>query len=71
MVELCMDACLQARVDASDVLQDAFLDATARLDDYARQECDRAGVIPAAADGPMLVPEPLKLRASIGSTEAT
>ena len=34
MVELRMDARLQGRVDASDVLQDAFLDAAARLDSY-------------------------------------
>jgi len=34
MVELRMDARLQSRVDASDVLQDAFLDAAARLDSY-------------------------------------
>ncbi len=34
MVELRMDARLQGRVDASDVLQDAFLDAAARLDGY-------------------------------------
>ena len=34
MVELRMDARLQSRVDASDVLQDAFLDAAARLDGY-------------------------------------
>src|SRR5271156_2590515 len=34
MVELRMDARLQGRVDASDVLQDAFLDAAARVDGY-------------------------------------
>jgi RNA polymerase sigma-70 factor, ECF subfamily len=34
IVELRMDARLQSRVDASDVLQDAFLDAAARLDGY-------------------------------------
>src|SRR5215813_4714053 len=34
MVELRMDPRLQARVDASDVLQDAFLDVVARLDSY-------------------------------------
>ena len=34
MVELRMDARLQGRVDASDVLQDAFLDAAARVDSY-------------------------------------
>jgi hypothetical protein len=50
MVELHMDARLQARVDASDVLEDAFLDAAARLDGYGRPGWDRAGVIPAAAD---------------------
>ena len=32
-----MDARLQGRVDASDVLQDAFLDAAARLDSYLRE----------------------------------
>jgi RNA polymerase sigma-70 factor (ECF subfamily) len=36
MVELRMDWRLQARLDASDVLQDAFLDVAARLDDYLR-----------------------------------
>ena len=36
MVELRMDARLQGRVDASDVLQDAFLDAAAHLDGYLR-----------------------------------
>jgi RNA polymerase sigma-70 factor (ECF subfamily) len=39
MVELRMDARLQGRVDASDVLQDAFLDAAAHLDWY-RQGSD-------------------------------
>jgi RNA polymerase sigma-70 factor (ECF subfamily) len=34
LVELRMDARLQGRVDASDVLQDAFLDAAARVDSY-------------------------------------
>ena len=37
MVELRMDARLQGRVDASDVLQDAFLDAAARVDGYLRR----------------------------------
>ena len=37
MVELRMDARLQGRVDASDVLQDAFLDAAARLDSYLQR----------------------------------
>jgi len=36
MVELRMDARLQGRVDASDVLQDAFLDAATYLDTYLR-----------------------------------
>ena len=36
MVELRMDWRLQARVDAADVLQEAFLDAAARLDGYLR-----------------------------------
>ena len=36
LVELRMDARLQGRVDASDVLQDAFLDAAAHLDWYLK-----------------------------------
>src|SRR5262249_34008405 len=36
MVELRMDARLQGRVDASDVLQDAFLDAGTQLDTFLR-----------------------------------
>jgi RNA polymerase sigma-70 factor (ECF subfamily) len=36
IVELRMDARLQRRVDASDVLQDAFLDAAARVDSYLK-----------------------------------
>ena len=36
MVELRMDARLQGRVDASDVLQDAFLDAATQLDTFLR-----------------------------------
>jgi RNA polymerase sigma-70 factor (ECF subfamily) len=36
MVELCMDARLQGRVDASDVLQDAFIDVARRVDGYLR-----------------------------------
>jgi RNA polymerase sigma-70 factor (ECF subfamily) len=36
MVELRMDARLQGRVDASDVLQDAFLDAATQLDAFLR-----------------------------------
>ena len=36
MVELRMDQRLQGRVDASDVLQDAFLDAAGRVDGYLR-----------------------------------
>src|SRR5271156_4604849 len=36
MVELRMDARLQGRVDASDVLQDAFLDAATHLDTFLR-----------------------------------
>jgi RNA polymerase sigma-70 factor (ECF subfamily) len=34
MVEMRLDWRLQARIDASDVIQDAFLQATARLDEY-------------------------------------
>ncbi len=37
MVELRMDWRVQARVDASDVLQEAFLDASGRLDGYLRE----------------------------------
>jgi RNA polymerase sigma-70 factor (ECF subfamily) len=37
LVELRMDSRLQGRVDASDVLQEAFLDATARVDAYLRR----------------------------------
>jgi RNA polymerase sigma-70 factor (ECF subfamily) len=36
MVELRLDTRLQGRVDASDVLQDAFLDVASRLDAYLR-----------------------------------
>jgi RNA polymerase sigma-70 factor (ECF subfamily) len=36
MVALRLDVRLQGRVDASDVLQDAFLDAAARLDNFLR-----------------------------------
>lgn len=36
MLELRLDWRLQARVDASDVLQDAFLEVAARLDEYLR-----------------------------------
>ena len=33
MVELRLDRRLQARIDASDVIQDAYLEAATRLDD--------------------------------------
>jgi RNA polymerase sigma-70 factor, ECF subfamily len=36
MVELRLDARLQGRIDASDVLQDGFLDVAARVESYAR-----------------------------------
>jgi RNA polymerase sigma-70 factor (ECF subfamily) len=36
MVELRLDVRLQGRVDASDVLQDAFLDVATRLNGYRR-----------------------------------
>jgi RNA polymerase sigma-70 factor (ECF subfamily) len=36
MVEMRLDWRLQARIDASDVIQDAFLQAAARLDEYFR-----------------------------------
>jgi RNA polymerase sigma-70 factor (ECF subfamily) len=37
MVAMRLDWRLQARIDASDVIQDAFLQATARLDEYCRK----------------------------------
>jgi RNA polymerase sigma-70 factor (ECF subfamily) len=37
MVQLRMDWRLQSRLDASDVLQEAFLDVASRLDDYLRE----------------------------------
>src|SRR5690349_2586711 len=36
MVQLRLDRCLRARVDASDVLQEAFLEASLRYDEYRR-----------------------------------
>jgi RNA polymerase sigma-70 factor (ECF subfamily) len=36
MVEMRLDWRLQARIDASDVIQEAFLEATTRLDEYLR-----------------------------------
>jgi RNA polymerase sigma-70 factor, ECF subfamily len=36
MVELRLDSRLQARIDASDVIQEAFLEVAGRLDDYLR-----------------------------------
>ena len=43
MVELRRDARLQAWGDTSDVLQDAFLDAAARLDGYGWPGWNRTG----------------------------
>jgi RNA polymerase sigma-70 factor (ECF subfamily) len=37
MVELRLDRRLQARIDASDVIQDAYVDAVTRLDEYLRE----------------------------------
>src|SRR5215467_1784475 len=37
MVEMRLDWRLQARIDASDVIQDAFLDVATRLDEYLRE----------------------------------
>ena len=37
MVELRLDRRLQARIDASDVLQEAYVDAVTRLDEYLRE----------------------------------
>jgi RNA polymerase sigma-70 factor (ECF subfamily) len=36
MVEMRLDSRLQTRLDASDVIQDAFVDVSERFDDYAR-----------------------------------
>src|SRR6516165_3247247 len=36
MVELRLDRRLQARIDASDVIQEAYVDAVTRLDEYLR-----------------------------------
>jgi RNA polymerase sigma-70 factor, ECF subfamily len=37
MVELRLDRRLQARIDASDVIQDAYVDVVRRLDEYLRE----------------------------------
>jgi len=37
MVELRLDRRLQARIDPSDVIQDAYVDAVVRLDEYLRE----------------------------------
>src|SRR6516162_2773254 len=37
MVELRLDRRLQSRIDASDVVQEAYVDAVRRLDEYLRQ----------------------------------
>jgi RNA polymerase sigma-70 factor (ECF subfamily) len=37
MVDLRLDRRLQARIDVSDVIQDAYVDAVTRLDEYLRQ----------------------------------
>src|SRR5258707_15268065 len=37
MVELRLDRRLQARIDASDVIQEAYLDAVTRLEEYLRE----------------------------------
>src|SRR5438105_14501670 len=37
MVELRLDRRLQARIDASDVIQEAYVDVVGRLDEYLRQ----------------------------------
>jgi hypothetical protein len=44
MVRLRMDRRLQGRVDASDVLQEAWLDAARRLPEYAANPVGRRGV---------------------------
>ena len=36
MVEMRLDRRLQARIDASDVIQDAYLEVATRLDEYLR-----------------------------------
>src|SRR5580692_455447 len=37
MVELRLDRRLQARIDASDVIQEAYVDVVSRLDEYLRE----------------------------------
>src|SRR5262245_65436362 len=37
MIALRLDRRLQGRIDPSDIIQDAYIDASARLADYARQ----------------------------------
>src|SRR6516164_6142055 len=37
MVELRLDRRLQSRIDASDVIQDAYVEAVTRLDEYLRE----------------------------------
>src|ERR1700693_1259001 len=37
MVELRLDSRLQARIDASDVIQEAYVDVVSRLDEYLRE----------------------------------
>jgi RNA polymerase sigma-70 factor (ECF subfamily) len=37
MVELRLDRRLQARIDASDVIQEAYVDAVTRFDEYLRE----------------------------------
>jgi RNA polymerase sigma-70 factor (ECF subfamily) len=37
MIELRLDRRLQARIDASDVIQEAYVDAVTRLDEYLRE----------------------------------
>src|SRR5437588_12908425 len=37
MVELRLDRRLQARIDASDVIQEAYVDVVGRLDEYLRE----------------------------------
>ena len=52
MVALRLDRRLQGRVDPSDIIQEAYLDASARLAEYARQPgCHSSGLRPSPASG--------------------
>ena len=54
MVQLRLDRRLQGRVDASDVIQEAFLEATERLDEYQRDPKLPPFFVVATDNGPAL-----------------